>query len=110
MLKVGQILSENIDFRGQLSTCRAENTSRSRSFEAQYSTSIVSKQLYNNFVKVQNMTFSIQNGECTGAKLPKKANFCVYFRSTIPIFGLLVLKKILNSFPLIAMDIGEKKG
>ena len=34
MLKVSQNLFENIDFRGQISTFKAENTPRSRSLEA----------------------------------------------------------------------------
>ena len=79
MLKVGQMLCENIDFRGQLSTFRAENTPRSRSFEAQYSTLTVTKQPHNNFVKVQNVTFQSPKQRKYWCQLIKKGEIlCVF--------------------------------
>ena len=54
---MSQILTENFDFRGHLSTFRAENTPKSRPFKVENNAQTLPKQLQNNFEKVQKMTF-----------------------------------------------------
>ena len=56
-LSEGQILTYNFDFRGHISTFRAINTPESGPFKAQNDAQITSKQLQNNFQKVQKTTF-----------------------------------------------------
>ena len=56
-LSEGQFLTKNFDFRGQISTFRAENTPKSSSFKAKNNAPITSEQLQNNFQKVQKTTF-----------------------------------------------------
>ena len=53
----GQILTKNFDFRGHLSTFRAENTPKSRPFKAKNNAYTTSEHLQNNFQKVQKTTF-----------------------------------------------------
>ena len=55
---MSQILTENFDFRGHLSTFRAENTPKSRPFKVENNAQTLPKQLQNNFEKVQKTTFS----------------------------------------------------
>ena len=44
-----------------------------------------------------------------GSQLGKKCRFCVYSRSTSSIFGSMVLKKKIKSFPPIAKHIWQRK-
>ena len=58
----------------------------------------------------ENDFFYHQNGQITGVKLTKSVDFREHFRSTSSNIALLVLKKkIIKSFPLIAKDIKKKK-
>ena len=57
MSKVSKILSENLDFRGHLSTLGAVNTLKSGPFKAENNALTPPKQLQNNFKKVQNTIF-----------------------------------------------------
>ena len=52
-----QILTYNFDFRGHISTFRAENTPKSKSFKAENNAQTTSEQLQTNFQKVQKTTF-----------------------------------------------------
>ena len=58
MTKVSKNLTENFDALGHLSTFGAENTIKSGPFKTGKNTKTLSKQLENNFEKVQNKTFS----------------------------------------------------
>ena len=58
MTKVSKNLTENFDALGHLSTFGAENTIKSGPFKTEKNTKTLSKQLQNNFEKVQNRTFS----------------------------------------------------
>ena len=60
MTKVSKKLTENFDALGHLSTFGAENTIKSGPFKTEKNTKTLSKQLRNNFEKVQNRTFSTQ--------------------------------------------------
>ena len=51
-------LTENLHFRGHLSTFRAGNTHKSKPLKAENNARTLPKQLQNNFEKVQNTTFS----------------------------------------------------
>ena len=51
---MSKFLNEYFDFRGHLSTFRAENTPKSRPFKGENSAQTLPKQLQNNFEKVQN--------------------------------------------------------
>ena len=53
-----KILIENLDYLGDLSTFRAENTPKSGHFKVENNAQTLPKQLQNNFEKVQKMTFS----------------------------------------------------
>ena len=55
---MSKFLTENFDFWGHLSTFGAENTPKSRPFEAKNNAQTLPKQLQNNFEKDQKMTFS----------------------------------------------------
>ena len=57
ILSEGQILTQNFDFRGHISTFRAENTAKSRHFKAENNAQTTSEHLKNNFQKVQKTTF-----------------------------------------------------
>ena len=52
-LSEGQFLTKIFDFRGQISTFRAENTHKSGSFKAENNAYPTSEHLQNNFQKVQ---------------------------------------------------------
>ena len=56
-LSEGQILTKNFDFRGHISTFRAENKAKSGHFKAENNAQTTSEQLQNNFQKVQKTTF-----------------------------------------------------
>ena len=56
-LPEGQILTQNLDFRGHISTFRAENTAKSGHFKAENNAQTTSEHLQNNFQKVQKTTF-----------------------------------------------------
>ena len=56
-LSEGQILTQNFDFRGHISTFRAENTPESEAFKAKNNAQTTSEQLQTNFQKVQKTTF-----------------------------------------------------
>ena len=56
-LSEGQILTQNFDFRGHISTFRAENTAKSGHFKAENNAQTTSEHLQNNFQKVQKTTF-----------------------------------------------------
>ena len=56
-LSEGQILTQNFDFRGHISTFRAKNTRESGPFKAKNDAQTTSKQLQTNFQKVQKTTF-----------------------------------------------------
>ena len=58
-LSEGQNLTLNFDFRGHISTFRAENTHKSRPFKAENNAQTTSEQLENNFEKAQKMTFLV---------------------------------------------------
>ena len=55
---MSKFLTENLDFRGQLSTFEAENTPKSRPFKVENNALTLSKQLQNKLEKVQKRTFS----------------------------------------------------
>ena len=59
-LSEGQILTQNFDFRGHISTFRAENTAKSGHFKAKNNAQTTSEHLQNNFQKVQETTFLTQ--------------------------------------------------
>ena len=54
---MGQILTKNLDFRGHLSTFRAENTPKSGPSKSKNNAQTLLKLLQNNFEKVQKSTF-----------------------------------------------------
>ena len=54
---MSKILTQNIHFQGHLSTFEAQNTPKSRLFEAENNAQTVPKQVQNNFEKVQKSTF-----------------------------------------------------
>ena len=56
-LSEGQILTQNVDFRGQISTFCAEDTPKSGPFKAKNNAQTTSEHLQNNFQKVQKTTF-----------------------------------------------------
>ena len=56
-LSEGQILTQNFDFRGHISTFRAENTPESGPFKTENNAQTTSEHLQNNFLKVQKTTF-----------------------------------------------------
>ena len=58
MSKVVQMLTENFDFRGHLSTFGSENSIKSGHLRTKKNAKTFPKQLSNNFVKDQNTTFS----------------------------------------------------
>ena len=58
MVKLSKFLTQNLNFRGHLSTFRAENTPKSGPFKVKNNALTLPKQLQNNFEKVQKMTFS----------------------------------------------------
>ena len=51
--QISKSLTENFDFWCHLSTFGAENSTKSRSFKVENTVRILSKQLQNNFLKVQ---------------------------------------------------------
>ena len=51
-------LTKNLDYRGHLSTFRAENIPKSGHFKFKNNAQTLTKQHQNNFEKVQKMTFS----------------------------------------------------
>ena len=53
----GQILTKFFDFRGHLSTFRAENTPKSRPLKAKNNAYTTSEQLQSNFKKVKKAAF-----------------------------------------------------
>ena len=64
------------------------------------------KQLKNNFEKVQKSTFSTPKMDKTRMSIwPKSVDFWVHCRPTSSTLGLLVMKKKLKSFALIAKHI-----
>ena len=56
-LSEGQFLTQNFDFRDDISTFRAENTAKSGHFKAENNAQTTSEHLQNNFQKVQKTTF-----------------------------------------------------
>ena len=56
-LSEGQILTQNFDFRGHISTFRAENTAKSGHFKAENNAQKTSEQLQTNFQKVKKTDF-----------------------------------------------------
>ena len=56
--KMSKILIENLNYRGHLSTFRAENTPKSRPFKVENNAQTLPKQLQNNFEKVQKTNYS----------------------------------------------------
>merc|ERR1711954_300081 len=56
-LPEGQILTQNLDFRGYISTIRAKNTLESWAFKAKNNAQTTSEHPQNNFQKVQKTTF-----------------------------------------------------
>ena len=56
-LTEGQFLTPNFDFRGHISTFRAENKAKSGHFKAENNAQTTSEHLQNNFQKVQKTTF-----------------------------------------------------
>ena len=56
-LSEGQFLTKIFDFRGHISTFRAENTPKSEAFKAKNNALTTSEQLQTNFQKVQKTTF-----------------------------------------------------
>ena len=56
-LSEGQFLTQNFDFRGHISTFRAENTAKSGHFKAENNAQTTSEHLQTNFQKVQKTTF-----------------------------------------------------
>ena len=54
---MSKFLIENFDFRGHLSTFGAQNTPKSRPFEAENNAQTLPKRLQNNFEKVKKSTF-----------------------------------------------------
>ena len=56
-LSEGQNLTLNFDFRGHISTFRAENTRKKGLFKAKNNAQTPSEHLQNNFQKVQKTTF-----------------------------------------------------
>ena len=55
---MSKFLIQNFDFRGHLSTFRAENIRKSRPFKAENNAQKISKRFPNNFEKVEKTTFS----------------------------------------------------
>ena len=67
------------------------------------------KQLKNNFEKVQKSTFSTPKMDKTRMSIwPKSVDFWVHCRPRSSTLGLLVMKKKLKSFALIAKHIQKK--
>ena len=54
---MSKILTQNLIFRGHLSTFEAQNTPKSRTFEAKNKAETLPKQVQNNFEKVEKSTF-----------------------------------------------------
>ena len=54
---MSKILTQNLSFQGHLSTFEAQNTPKSRHYEAENKAQTLPKQVLNNFEKVQNSTF-----------------------------------------------------
>ena len=76
----GQFLTKNFDFRGQISTFRAENTPKSMSFKAKNNAQTTSEQLQTNFQKVKKTTFLA----------PKMAKSRVPILTKVSIFGCIL--------------------
>ena len=79
------MLAENFEFEGHLATFGARNEPKSKNI-AQIFPKLIWRSPEYEF-------FDPQIGQNTCANLAKKVDFCVYFRYTSPIFGLVVLKK-----------------
>ena len=61
---MSKFLTQNLDFRGHLSTFRLENIRKSRLFKAENNAQTLPKQIQNNFEKVEKSTFfDPQNGQ-----------------------------------------------
>ena len=54
---MSKFLTQNLDFRGHLSTFRPENIPKSRLFKAENNAQTLPKQVRNNFEKVEKSTF-----------------------------------------------------
>ena len=54
---MSKFLTQNLNFQGHLSTFEAQNTPKSRPFEAKNKAQTLPKQLQNNFEKVQKTIF-----------------------------------------------------
>ena len=104
--KMSLFLTEYFDFRGHLSTFRAEKTPKSRPFKVENNAQTLPKQLQNNFEKVEKTTFST----------PKMAKSRMSTWQKVSIFGSIFDLRALflacwyffskkKSFPLIAKDI-----
>ena len=106
-----KILIENLDYLGDLSTFRAENTPKRRPFKVENNAQTLPKQLQNNFEKVQKMTFSTpkmaKNDPSIWPKWPnfwpKISNIGVIYRplelKLHPKVGLLRSKTMPKRFP-----------
>ena len=102
---MSKFLTEYFDFRGHLSTFRAENNPKSRPFKVENNAQTLPKQLQKKLWKSpENDFFDPQNGQITDVNLAKSVDFWVHFRATSSIFGLLVSKILQKSFLLIAKD------
>ena len=103
---MSKFLTENFNFWGHLSTFEAENTPKCRPSYGRKQCLNTSQTTLKKLRKSpENDFFDPQNGQITDVNLAKSVDFWVHFRPTSSIFGLLVLKKKLKSFPRIAKDI-----
>ena len=101
---MSQILTENLNFHGHLSTFEARNTPKSRPFEAENKAQTLPKQVQNNFEKVQKSTFltpkMVKNDP---SNRPKWANFW----PKISIFGVIYQPLELKIHPKVGLIKAE---
>ena len=97
---MSKFLIENLDFRVHLLTFGGENTPKSRPYQAENNAQKFSKQLQNNFGKVQKSTFltpkMVKNDP---SKPPKWANFW----PKISIFGVIYQPLELKIHPKVGI-------
>ena len=80
---MSKILTQNLDFRGHLSTLRSENTPKSGPSKSKINAQTFLKLLQNNFEKVQKSTFwtpkMVKNDHIMGQILTKNHIFQGHF-------------------------------
>ena len=92
-------MTENFDFRGHLSTLRAETTTKSRPFKVEKNAPTLPKQPQNNFEKVQKTAFSTAKLPKHGCQIGQMCRFLVPFSRYELYFCLAGTKNFKNIVP-----------